>query len=316
MTIPVLLTAFNRPDTTARVFDTIRSYRPESLFVAIDGPRPGVPDDVKESEAVRRVVSDVDWKCEVRYLVGERNLGCGRAMVTAIDWLFAHVEEAIILEDDCVPSPDFFRYCEELLERYRNDERVWMISGTNVLGTWRATEASYHFALGFSGSGWGWATWRRAWRQADMNLAGLRSRRRVADARRTLGPKSWRYLRTQLRTTRHGWVDAWDYQWLFTCASHGGVAAYPATNLISNIGFGPHGTHTRRADARLAGLNAGRLDEPIRHPAQVAIDRDFAERWLAVEPGHMSIKARAGLLLPVPVANHVRRSYRYLRRRL
>lgn len=292
------------------MLEEIRRYRPEHLFVALDGPRPGRPDDRTQCEAVRKVVERIDWNCEVRYLVRETNLGCQQAMVNAIDWLFEHVEEGVILEDDCVPSLAFFRYCDELLDRYRADDRVWMISGTNVLGTWRPTEASYHFGIGMSGSSWGWATWRRAWARNDLRLSGLRSRRRTAEARRTLGRESWRYLRNQLRTAQHGWVDAWDYQWLFSCASYGGVVAYPAVNLVTNIGFDAHGTHTLNPSSSFAALPVGDLETNLRHPSNVTADYEFQRLWLAREIGHLSLKARVALRLP----NLVERRLRELRR--
>jgi hypothetical protein len=189
----VLLTGFNRPDAIARVLDAVRRYRPATLFVAMDGPRIDRPGEAERCAAARGAVAAVDWPCEVEYLLRNENLGCRRAMAEAIDWFFDHVEDGIIIEDDCLPSPGFFPFVESLLDRYRDDERVAMISGTNVLRKWRPRGESYFF--GSYGAVWGWATWRRAWQHADTRLAGLESPSLVAAARR-----SFVYLVLQHRT--------------------------------------------------------------------------------------------------------------------
>jgi hypothetical protein len=307
MTQPVLLTAFNRPDLTARVMEAIRDYGPEQLFVAVDGPRVDRTEDQELCEAVRRVVGQVGWDCDVRYLLRETNLGCRPAMTEALDWFFGNVEEGIVLEDDCFASPDFFRFAELLLERYRADERVWMISGTNVLGRWRPTGASYHF--GSYGAIWGWATWRRAWRKADIALTHLASPAVVARVRSNWGEQRWAALKPQLDAVVEGRLSAWDYGWHFSYASEGGLAAFPAENLVANIGHGPGATHTLRARHPLARLPIGRLDSPLRHPERIAPDTEFDHRYLAVDRPTRLIRARARIarVLPQPVRVTLRR---------
>ena len=307
MTQPVLFTGFNRPETTARVFDAVRSYRPLALFVALDGPRPDRPGEDDRCSAVRAIVHEINWPCNVEYLLHEENLGCRRAMTEAIDWFFDQVEEGIILEDDCLPSPGFFDFAEALLDRYRTDERVWMICGTNVLRRWRPTEASYHFAP--YGAVSGWASWRRAWQHADTGLASLDSQSRVAEARRSWGEARWDAVHPQLLGVVEGRIDTWDYGWHFTYASHGGLAAFPAENLVTNIGYGPDATHTKRGRDRLARLPAGRLDAPLIHPATVEPDLDYDRNYLAVDRPSGLLRARARLdrVLPDTVQTSLRR---------
>jgi hypothetical protein len=309
-TRPVLLTGFNRPDVTARTFDALRAYRPAELFVALDGPRPEHPRDPESCAAVREIVGRVDWDCHAEYLIRDENLGCRRAMTGAIDWFFDAVEEGVIVEDDCLPSASFFSFCDTLLDRYRDDERVWMVSGTNGLGSWRPGDASYFFCT--YGSVWGWATWRRAWSQADIELSGLASSERVAAARRSWGESRWAVMEPQLQGVASGEIDTWDYGWAFSYASRGGLAATPAENLVANIGFGAGATHTTPARHRLSALRLGRLDKPLRHPTAVAADAEYDRRFLAVDrlPRHLRARALIGRALPGAIRTPLRRILR------
>ena len=283
------------------------------LFLAVDGPRADQPDDKNRCAAVRETLNTVDWPCDVQYLVRDRNLGCRRAMAGAIDWFFGHVEDGIILEDDCVPSPGFFRFCDQLLSRYRTDERVWIVSGFNALGTWRPSQSSYFFG---HTECWGWATWRRAWHQADIDLAGLSSPGLVAQARRTLGRRRWAYLEPQLKAVAAGELDSWAYAWAFACAAHGGLTALPCENLVKNIGFGPDATHSTDPASAWARMEVGRVDEPLRHPAEIEIDRAYERLALSQiyrSPLERTV-FRVGHALPEPVRGIVRYLYRRVRR--
>ena len=167
--VPVLFLIFNRPDTTALVMEAIRAARPARLYVAADGPRPGCPGDAERCAEARRVVTAVDWPCQVKTLFRETNLGCRKAVSSAIDWLFACEEEGIILEDDCVPTSDFFSFCGELLERFRDDKQIMAICGSCYAEAEPNYRASYYFS--YYADPWGWATWRRAWRLYDGDLS-------------------------------------------------------------------------------------------------------------------------------------------------
>lgn len=275
---PVLFLVFSRPDTTRRVFETIRRARPTRLYVAADGPRPGHPTDAVRCAETRAVVLDVDWPCEVFTLFQEVNLNCGLAPVTAMNWFFAHESEGIILEDDCVPAPDFYLFCEELLARYRNDARVMHIGGNNFGSEARpplaAGAPSYHFST--QRNSWGWATWRRAWQLYDYHLTDFREAAAAGALDHAFsGPLEKRY-----RLGKMAGVlalpqppDVWDYQWEYTIARHHGLYIVPAVNLVGNIGFGNHSTHTHDGDDVLGALPARNLALPLRHPTRVASDR-------------------------------------------
>lgn len=229
---------FNRPDTTMFVFEKIREQRPRKLYVAADGPRAGMSGEGRAVEAVREgVLKGVDWPCSVRTLFQERNLGCKEAIPCAIDWFFHHESEGIILEDDCVPAKTFFRFCEEMLRRYRFETRVMMVAGTNF-NLPMATEAAYVFSLYFPI--WGWATWRRAWKHYDRYLLDWPTVRHslsdyvpIRQFREMLRSHFDRYFTKSF--------DTWDAQWVYTGLAQKGLAIIPTRNLISNIGA--YGTH-------------------------------------------------------------------------
>lgn len=274
----VLFLVFNRPDTTRRVLESIRQARPPRLYVAADGPRMARAGEAQRCAEVRALASAVDWPCEVRTLFRDENLGCRRAVSGGISWFFEHEAEGIIVEDDCVADPSFFAYADELLARYRDDPRVMCVSGDNFIsGSWRP-EASYYFSQFVHI--WGWATWRRAWSLYDAEMNGWK----LADKAQSL--QSWlpgqrqaqAFWRNCFDAVAAGKVDTWDYQWVYTCWRHGGLSAMPATNLISNIGFGPDATHTVTPESKLARLPVSPLEMPLRHPPTIHADRG-ADLW-------------------------------------
>lgn len=244
MKTPVALIIFNRPDLVARMLTALAAARPEKLLVIADGPRADRPDDVEKCAAARRMIERVDWDCEVLTNYSEINLGCGRRPQTGIDWVFEQVEEAIILEDDCWPHPSFFRFCEEMLAHYRDDERVMMISGYNFFGQSRSPHQSYYFS--YLGSTWGWATWRRAW---QLNDPDLQKWPLVVETKLIEqlfpDPVHTRYWYDVFARIQDGRLpDAWDYQWQLACWFHSGYRIFPETNLIANEGFREDATHT------------------------------------------------------------------------
>jgi hypothetical protein len=279
--VPVLLIIFNRPDTTRRVFEAIREAKPPRLYIAADGPRPEVKTDPENCEKARTIVQQVDWPCEVNTLFRDTNLNCGLAPSSAFTWFFDHEEEGIILEDDCLPSPSFFGYCQELLQRYRSDTRIMHIGGNNFLNGWQKDkDYSYYF----SGSGhiWGWATWRRAWKHFDFNL------RHYADLKPKgyfnnfflNWPEKFYRLRKFDKTVRPGTkVDWWDYQWDFARYIHSGLAIVPKVNLVKNIGFGEIATHTKNNHSDSANLKSENIELPLRHPPFAIRDLESDRRY-------------------------------------
>lgn len=300
------------------MFDAIRRAGPRRLFLIADGPREERPGDAKACGAARAVVRRVDWECEVLEDFAPRNMGCGRRVSTGISWVFAHVERAIILEDDCLPHLSFFRYCEEVLDRYEDDERVMLVSGNNFIADRQETPYSYIFNRNMGL--WGWASWRRAWRQFDMALPGWPELRQTGWLEDILGSATqadyWRKIFDRMYF-RRGQVDIWDYHWTFAVWSQSGLAAMPAVNLVSNIGFGPEATHTRAKGARLADLPVRAMKFPLRHPPHVVADRIaddlvFRHAYRAVSrPPRRRLRQRLARLAP----SAVRRILRYLRSR-
>lgn len=251
---PVAIIIFNRPQTTQRVFEVLRTVKPPKLFVIADGPRNERPGEVEQCAAARAVFAQIDWDCEVQRDYAEANLGCGWRPASGISWVFDQVPEAIILEDDCVPHPSFFHFCEELLTKYRDDERVMHIGGTNFLFDSTRTETSYYFSrFNFC---WGWATWRRAWRYFDYDLRAWPEVAKRGVLKDLLTEPSARRFWTELydEVYTSAKTHIWDYQWMLACWLQGGLSIVPNINLVSNVGFSVDATHTRALDAALAQL--------------------------------------------------------------
>ncbi|MFA5205970.1 MAG: class I SAM-dependent methyltransferase [Lentisphaeria bacterium] len=264
---PVLFLVFNRPATTARVFAAIRAARPPRLYVAADGPRTDRPGEAAACAEVRRIASAVDWPCELKTLLRDTNLGCRQAVSAAIGWFFDQEPEGIILEDDCLPHPDFFLFCADLLPRYRHQDHILMVSGDNFQPRQPSASHSYYF------SGiphiWGWASWRRAWRLHDPNLLDWPGLRFSGWLESVLcdptGAAGWTRRFDDAFRRR---IDTWDYAWTFTCWRRKSLCILPSVNLVSNIGFGTAATHTARANP-YANLPSTALAFPLHHPTGV-----------------------------------------------
>jgi hypothetical protein len=272
MNTPVVLIIFNRPDTTAQVFAEIRKARPPQLLVIADGPRENRSDDLEKCRAARAIIGQVDWPCKVITNYADQNLGCKHRVSSGLDWVFSLVEEAIILEDDCLPHPSFFRYCEELLERYRDDRRIGMISGHNVLFGYRRTADSYYYSS--IPHIWGWATWRRTWEAYDFRISSwpqVRDAGWLQDIFNTdIEVKSW----TSIFDCQYdGVFDTWDYQLVFASLINNWLNITPNVNLISNLGFGADATHTDNLKDVLAKQLIEEIFFPLTHPLFVVNDR-------------------------------------------
>lgn len=271
---PVVLILFNRPESTALVFDAIRRARPEQLMLVADGPRAHRPDDGPLTVAARRAVEAVDWPCEVVRDYSAANLGAGRRVSSGLDHAFSRYDRAIILEDDTLPDPSFFPFCDALLQRFAEDERVMEVDGNNLLLRWHADRQSFHFSA--SGSIWGWATWRRAWAAMDYALRSFDDAATRAAVRATLGDDAlFRHRLATCEDQLRGRVDAWSYQWIWSRLARGGLAAVSAVNLVSNVGFGGAATHTVQRSATLASQPRFSAALPPVPPAEVAADREY-----------------------------------------
>jgi hypothetical protein len=267
--VPVLVLAFNRPDTTRRVLESLEAVRPAVLYFAVDGPREGRAGERERVLEVQRLVDKVGWPCEIRTCFRPRNLGCRIAVSEAISWFFDQVETGVILEDDCVAHPSFFPYAAELLQRYRDDERVCMISGDNFQFGRTRTPYSYYFSR--YTHIWGWATWRRAWRHYDGAMSRWPQLREQGWLEDLLGDRTAAdYWSRIFDTTYQGGNDSWAYRWTYSAWVQNALTILPCVNLISNIGFGETATHTRRGRNRLAGLPLQEISFPLVHPRSIA----------------------------------------------
>ena len=273
----VLFLVFNRPDTTAQVFEAIRQAKPPRLYVAADGPRVNREGEAEQVTRVREIATAVDWTCEVKTLFREKNLGCKYAVSGAITWFFEQEEQGIILEDDCLPHPDFFTFCETLLYRYAEDERVSVITGNNFQNGQQRGDASYYFSK--YNHCWGWASWRRAWEhyQGDLPFWPKWS---ASDTwqQHTPDKVEQRYWEKIFERVRAGQIDSWAYPWTASVWHHGGLTATPNVNLVSNIGFGPDSTHTSSPDSPFAGMATNAIGE-VTHPAAITRD-DAADHYV------------------------------------
>jgi hypothetical protein len=302
MKAAVLLLAWRRPGTTLQVIEAIRAYAPDRIYVACDGPNPARPGEEQKVLATRDVIRrEIDWPCQIKHLYSAGNQGCCHGVSRAISWFFEQEAEGIILEDDCVPHIDFFFYCESLLERFRNDERVWCISGNNFQdGHWRG-DGSYYFSR--YPHCWGWASWSSRWRHYDVSLANWPTFVECdlllsifSDPReRSYWAQIWwqTYLEAIYATT-------WDYQWTFLCIANNGLTALPNRNLVSNIGFGVDATHTvnELASEHLS-QGLGALQHPSFPLRDEVADRYTFEYHIAGQKMRQEASFRSRLLTPI-----------------
>ncbi len=268
---PVLLIAFNRPQTTEKVFEAIKKVKPSRLYFACDGPRSDREGECDKVEKVRMIAKRVDWDCELKTLFHHKNLGCKYGVSRAISWFFENEEGGIILEDDCLPNQDFFYFCQNLLTRFKNDPRVMAITGNNFQYGQRHGDASYYFSKYMHI--WGWASWKRVWDQYDVEMKYWDDWK-VSKSWNTLFDDAIekKYWLQVFERVSNGCIDTWDYQLIAHIWRQGGVVATPNINLVANIGFGPDATHTISANNFLSKIVTGELG-PISHPKDAQVNK-------------------------------------------
>lgn len=293
---PVLFLIFNRPEATRQTFAEIRKYQPRQLFVAADGPRRSTQNEPQLCEQTRRLITDnVDWDCKVSTLFRDENLGCEQAVSSGITWFFQNVEEGLILEDDCLPDPSFFVFCEAMLNKYRDDKRIGTISGDNFQRGNQRGSSSYFFSKYFHC--WGWATWRDRWQLYQNSLYENSSEiaNVIQNYPTVFGEqKYWEsvFIRTHERK-----IDTWDYRFQYALWKTKVLSILPQVNLVENIGFTEEATHTASrkpvfADRRHA------LPMPLVHPAR--IEQNVAADFFAA-------RKNLGINMGLAVRNVVRR---------
>ena len=269
---PVSLFIYKRPNHTAKVLERIEKANPQLLLVVGDGPKNSAEEE--KCRKTRELVEDVSSDVEVRTNFAAENLGLRERFVSGLRWVFEQTDEAIILEDDTLPDPSFFSFCDELLEQYRGDNRVWDIAGSNHLGTWKRDGYDYHFS--HYGGIWGWATWRESWEEYDPNMELWESetvRDRIRDV--LSDDDQYRYAKRVYEDTKTENIDTWDYQWGFSRHRNNGLSVVPSENLVKNIGFDQTATHTTDPSHGFARKETSSLSPPLSHPPFIAPDMEY-----------------------------------------
>lgn len=297
MNIPVLLITFNRPDHTRRVMEAIMAAQPRDVYVFQDGAREGNENDAKKCAEVRCVVEELtkDTNVVLHTLYSEKNLGCGAGPMTGISWFFNHVERGIVMEDDCLPHPDFFGYCEVLLERYKDDEKVLFINSTLYDDRWKC-DASYDFSR-YMVTG-AWAGWRRTWQGFDLDLKGLDAkafRKHVLQLTGNRAEANWWFSIVKEIQQDERKKSYWDYQMQVHLFRNSALTIHPKVNLVSNIGFDGAGTHTlsnndNRGDREVFPIL------PLTHPSKQVVDKARDARCWAKDQGKSWLRDEANYL--------------------
>lgn len=274
MKSPILFLIFNRPDTTRVVFDAIRKAKPPRLYVAADGPRANRAAEAEACLQARSVLDLVDWPCEVQTLFRDHNLGCQQAVSSAIDWFFEQEEEGVILEDDIVPAPGFFGYCDAALDCYRHEPKVMMVAGYNPLG---ANVDSSESFFSESPTIWGWATWRTRWRMYDVTMSDWSEKRFVEIAKNRLPWYLREYFIDAYQKTKSGDMNTWDYQWTWQIQKNKALVLKPEANLITNIGV--DGAHASGVDKNHYVAYGNVAAGGIRFPTQLLVAHQKDLEW-------------------------------------
>jgi hypothetical protein len=239
--VPILLIFFNRFDTTQKVFESVRAQKPKILYLAADGPRNET--EKSDIDKIKQYVQQVDWPCTVRSYFKSQNTGARIFIGEAVGFMFQHEEQGIILEHDCLPHPDFFEYCKHMLHTFRDEEKIMHITGTCFQD--RGKPIPGHF-FSYYNHIWGWATWKRAWQHYDLEMKDY-SEYRNRDFLLPIFPDAnvRKYWYKKLDAAYHHAVGSWDYQWSYALWKQAGLSVAPASNLVSNIGFGAGAIHTK-----------------------------------------------------------------------
>jgi len=283
--VPVLLIFFNRPETFEKVFEKVREARPTKLFLACDGARENKPNDIEQIEKCKKIAENIDWECEVHKRYLDKNVGCGIGPFSAIDWALSLEDKIVILEDDCVPEATFFPYMAELLEKYKDDERIGIISGYNHFKKWECGNSSYFFTK--TGATLGWGTWRRVWQNYDYTINSFDDEYCQKLLRNDIGFKraaqrrlaNWKLTRDKLNAGEN--ISWWDHQFGFLKYAQSLLMIVPHHNMIYNIGVGANSTHAQHIQRTkwkigdVCFMPTEPISFPLRHPKYVICDREY-----------------------------------------
>ena len=273
----IAMLVFNRTENTKKVFEQVKKVKPSKMFIIADGPRKNKESDEIKCQQTREIFNNIDWECQVYKNFSKVNMGCAKRGETGFSWVFENVEECIFLEDDCIPNISFFKFCDELLEKYRNDTRIMLISGTNQLGKWDKSKYSYHFSK-FGGI-WGWASWKRAWKyyDFDIKLWDDKNVKNILKERLNFFQYISRKSIYDDIYNKNAKFSSWAYQWGFARIIQSGLAISPQVNLITNIGAGKDATNTKKASS-VSNLKSYEMKFPLSHPPYVIADEEYDKK--------------------------------------
>lgn len=258
---PILFAFFIREDTTIRVFEKITEIKPSKLYLSSDGAR-NTKEQIKIEKLRKKVLSMINWPCEVKIKFNDSNLGCGIAISSSLKWFFENENQGIILEDDCLPNTSFFSFCEDMLNKHKNNKTIWHISGANLFPS-PDKDFTYEYSV-YPGI-WGWATWADRWKYYDFNLTELKIANYKYFSKKTI---SIRYFRKIFSLLNKKKIDTWDFQWIFTIWKNDALAIIPKYNLVSNIGFGEKSSNTHYENDLRANLKT-KETYTIKHPQEI-----------------------------------------------
>lgn len=278
----VLFLIFKREDTTKKVFERIRQAQPPKLYIAADGPRMDRADEIEKCQRTRMIVENVDWPCEVNRLYRDKNLGCGKGVSSAISWFFDHEQQGIIIEDDVLPHLDFFSYCDEMLERFKDDSRIQLISGFSGFYGGYHSDVPYYMSSHLEI--WGWASWKRVWDSYVYDLNKIDAKEYEEKVKKRLPAENARFFLKIFYKMRNNPIDTWDYQLVANQFIHDRYTILTYINQVENLGFGSvDATHTIQENTILSNHHSQSIF-PIQHPAQITVD-EKADNILMREMG-------------------------------
>ena len=293
MKTAVAFLVYIRPETTKRVWERIKAAKPPRLYLIADGPK--TPDQAKTCKEVRSIIeSGIDWDCELHKIYSDKNLGCAHRATTGLDYVFEKEEQAIILEDDTLPDPTFFQFCEELLDKYKQSKNIFHICGNNHYPDVFTGDKSYTFTS--LNNMWGWATWARAWKENDLYMKDWEKEEKEIFIKKWCLTRSSRAGTKKMFDIHCNNYDpwTWDYQWFYACWRNNGLSAISAVNLVSNIGIGPDATHTKSLDQiPMFPSKINKIQFPLVHPENIVRDTKTEKKYVKKSEDSLSRKLKS-----------------------
>lgn len=269
MNTPVAIFIYKRTQNLTLIFASLKKIKPKTLYLIADGPKDA--SEIAQVENTRKNLELlIDWPCQVHKNYSNTNLGLKKRFNSGINWVFNQEDQAIFLEDDCIPDPSFFRFCDELLEKYKDDERVFSISGNNFQFGKEKSKESYYFSK--YPHIWGWATWKRSWEKYDSEMSDWHSRRQTNWLREVTDgfiiSKFWKYIFDRLSS---GKINTWDYQLTYASFKSRALNIIPSINLVTNVGYGTDSTNIKSLNKTI-GVPTVPMQFPLVHPTKMKVD--------------------------------------------